>query len=221
MHLSEPSIPYLTNDIIGTDEGCGIFIPANRMLYQFVRDNPSNTDKAQIASKALIIGRSLAASAERRTPSEAEPVSGTANFYDLLGQTVADSMVGELLDMLDEHQDLTPMLIGDVVKVHSFLCGAVTKVTQKDCSSFSSKYLHFHRPKLFPMMDSRARTALKWVADEQDWVFAYTTAGQSKNYRVYVDHFLRARQLFEDHLKQPVSLRQMDNILLNRFDLYI
>ncbi|MGY4663230.1 hypothetical protein ACVWZ9_004024 [Pseudomonas chlororaphis] len=221
MHLTEPDIPYLTSEIIGTDEGCGIFIPANRMLYQFVRDNPSNTDKAQIASKALIIGRSLSASAERRTPSEADPVTGTANFYDLLGQAIADSMVAELLDMLDEHQELTPTLVTDVVKVHAFLCDAVTKITEKDCSSFSSKYLHFHRPKLFPMMDSRARTALKWVANEQEWVFAHTTAGQSKNYRVYVDHFLKARRLFEDYLQRPLSLREMDNILLNRFDLYI
>lgn len=221
MHLSEPAIPYLTDEIIGTDEGCGIFIPANRMLYQFVRDNPSNTDKAQIASKALIIGRSLSASAERRTPSEADPVSGTANFYELLGRTVAGSMVGELLDMLDEHQDLTSMLVGDVVKVHTFLCDVITKITEQDCSSFSSKYLHFHRPRLFPMMDIRARKALKWVADEQGWVFAYTTAGKSKNYRVYVDHFLRARQLFEDYLRRPLSLREMDNILLNRYDLNI
>lgn len=221
MRLSEPAISYLTSEFIGTDEGCGIFIPANRMLYQFVKENPSNTDKAQIASKALIIGRSLSASAERRTPSEDDPVSGTANFYDLLGQTIANSMVGELLDMYDEDQELTCMLVGDVVKIHAFLCDAVTKVTEKDCSSFSSKYLHFHRPKLFPMMDSRARTALKWVADEQDWVFAYTTAGKSKNYRVYVDHFLRARQFFEEHLGRSLSLRQMDNILLSRFDLYI
>lgn len=221
MHLSEPAIPYLTDEIIGTDDGCGIFIPANRFLYQFVKDNPSNTDKAQIASKALIIGRSLSASAERRTPSEADPVTGTASFYDLLGQTIADSMVGELLDMLDAHQELTPTLVGDVVKVHAFLCDAVTKVTDKDCSSFASKYLHFHRPKLFPMMDSRARIALKWVANEQDWVFAYTTAHKSANYRVYVDHFLRVRTFFQAVLGRSLSLRQMDNILLNRFDLNI
>lgn len=221
MHFSKPPIPYLTDEIIGTDEGCGIFIPANRMLYQFVRNNPSNTDKAQIASKALIIGRSLSASAERRTPSEEDPVGGTANFYELLGQTVADSMVSELLDMLDVNLELSSVLVGDVVKVHAFLCEAITKITNKDCSSFSSKYLHFHRPKLFPMMDSRARTALKWVANEQDWVFAYTTAGKSENYRAYVDHFLRAQGLFQEELGRSLSLRQMDNILLNRFDLDI
>ncbi|MGF6318733.1 hypothetical protein [Pseudomonas frederiksbergensis] len=221
MRLKKTPIPYLTKEIIGTDEGCGIFIPANRLLYQFVRDNPSNTDKAQIASKALIIGRSLSASAERRTPSETDPVSGTANFYDLLGQTIGNSMVGELLDMLDQHQELTPVLVGDVVKVHAFLCDAITTITEKDCSSFASKYLHFHRPKLFPMMDSRARTALKWVANEQEWDFAYTTAGKSKNYRIYVDHFLRARKLFQEDLGSSLSLRQMDNILLNRFDLNI
>lgn len=221
MHFKKVPTPYLTEEIIGTDEGCGIFIPANRLLYQFVRDNPSNVDKAQIASKALIIGRSLSASAERRTPSQENPISGTSNFYDLLGETIASSMVGELLDMLGESEEIRPSLLTDVIKTHAFLCQAITSITEKDCSSFASKYLHFHRPKLFPMMDSRARISLKRIATEQGWTFAYTTASKSANYRAYVAHYLRTRKLFEDELGHSLSLRQMDNILLNRFDLNI
>ncbi|WP_027907683.1 hypothetical protein [Pseudomonas taiwanensis] len=210
---------YLTESFIGTDEGCGIFIPANRMLYQFVRDNPSNTDPAQIASKALIIGRSLAASAERRAVKDGPIPSGS--FYHALADTISKSMVEELLQLLPEDSAISRSSITEVVKVHARLCEAVTSLTGRDCSSFASKYLHFHRPNHFPMMDSRAREALKWVAQEEEWVFAFTTAGSAKNYRQYVSIYLDAKDLFEGELRKPLSLRQMDNILLNRYDNWI
>lgn len=210
---------YLTDSFIGTDEGCGIFIPANRMLYQLVRENPSNTDPAQIASKALIIGRSLAASAERRRVKGDSVSSGS--FYHVLAESISKSMVEELLQLLPEKGAITRSSITDVVKVHARLCEAVTGLTDRDCSSFASKYLHFHRPNHFPMMDSRARIALKWLADEEEWVFAFTASRSAKNYRHYVSIYLDAKELFELELQKSLSLRQMDNILLNRYDNWI
>jgi hypothetical protein len=221
MRFIEPKIPYLTEDIVGTDEGCGIFIPANRMLYSFVRENPSNLDRAMIASKALVIGRSLSASPERRTSSVENPVAGTSNFYAALADSIATSLVDELLEMCERDEHICPQLSTHAVKTHRFLCDAVSKVMGKDCSSFASKYLHFHRPNIFPMMDSRARVALGWIAEEQDWRFAVTTSRDSKNYRAYVDFYLKVREFLQEKWGSPLSLRQMDNILLNRYDLNI
>ena len=217
MHVTAKPKPYLTDDFIGTDEGCGIFIPANRLLYEFVRANPSNIEKSQIASKALIIGRSLAASVERRTISD-DDAGSSGHFYSVLAESISNSMVGELLALLPAEERLSQSTITAVVKVHARLCDAVFEVTKKDSSSFASKYLHFHYPHLFPMMDLRARTALSWVANEEDWPFAYTTARQSINYENYVRFYLRVQEFFERELGKPVSLRQMDNVLLNRYD---
>ncbi|WP_312151795.1 hypothetical protein [Pseudomonas sp.] len=219
MLLATSPRKYLTESFIGTNEGCGIFIPANRMLYQFVRDNPSNTDVGQIASKMLIIGRSLAASVERRRV-RGEQMS-TASFYHKVAGLISGSMVDELLQLLPEDEAISNSVITDVVRVHAHLCEVITSVTGLDCSSFASKYLHFHRPNHFPMMDSRAREALSWVADEEEWVFAFTTARSAKNYRDYVNIYLDAKRLFEVDLGRPLSLRQMDNILLNRYDNWI
>ncbi|MNP48991.1 hypothetical protein D3C76_1431500 [compost metagenome] len=130
-------------------------------------------------------------------------------------------MVDELLQLLPEDGAISRSSITDVVKVHGRLCEAVKSLTGRDCSSFASKYLHFHRPNHFPMMDSRAREALSWVAKEEEWVFAFTTAGSAKNYPQYVSIYLDAKQLFEEELRSPLSLRQMDNILLNRYDNWI
>ncbi|MDT3716788.1 hypothetical protein EON09_22275 [Pseudomonas soli] len=210
---------YLTDSFVGTHEGCGIFIPANRMLYQFVSDNPSNTDRDQIASKALIIGRSLAASAERRTI-KGERLS-SADFFHGLADAISKSGLEEVLDFLPQDGTISRSTSTEVHKAHAFLCSAITGYTQRDCSSFASKYLHFHRPNHFPMMDSRARTALKWVAEEEGWVFAFTTSRSAKNYPEYVRIYLNAKDVFEADLGRPLSLRQMDNILLNRYDNYI
>lgn len=210
---------YLTDSFIGTDEGCGIFIPANRMLYRFVSDNPSNTDRDQIASKALIIGRSLAASAERRTI-KGERLS-SAEFFNGLADAISKSGVDEVLGFIPQGEAISRSSATDVHKAHAFLCTAITGYTGRDCSSFASKYLHFHRPNHFPMMDSRARTALKWVAEEEEWVFAFTTSRSAKNYPEYVRIYLNAKDVFEAELGRRLSLRQMDNILLNRYDNYI
>ncbi|UZE84771.1 hypothetical protein [Pseudomonas viciae] len=216
---------YLTDEFIGTDEGCGIFIPANKALYGFVRENPSHTDHAQVASKALIIGRSLAASVERRKKGDEDDEDGyegsTGGFYERLAKSICSSDVGLEASFLPAGERLAGSVCTAVNKVHSRLCEAISAVTNKDASSFASKYLHFHFPTLFPMVDSRAREALKWIANEEGLVFAPTTAGMSKNYATYIDFYTRVRSLFEEELGREISLRQMDNILLNRYDNWV
>ncbi|MNZ66032.1 hypothetical protein D3C78_842370 [compost metagenome] len=219
MLLATSPREYLTESFIGTNEGCGIFIPANRMLYQFVRENPSNADIGQIASKMLIIGRSLAASVERRRVRDGQ--MSTASFYHEVARLVSESMVDELLQLLPVDEGISNSVMTDVIRVHARLCEVIRGFTGLDCSSFASKYLHFHRPNHFPMMDSRARKALSWVADEEEWVFAFTTARSAENYRDYVNIYLDAKSVFEAELQRPLSLRQMDNILLNRYDHWI
>lgn len=222
MQLQKEKRCYLTDEFIGTDDGCGIFIPANKALYSFVQENPSHTDHAQVASKALVIGRSLAASVERRTKGDEDGYEGsTGGFYARLAKSVCASDVGLEASFLPVGERLAGSICTAVNKVHSRLCEAISKVTNKDASSFASKYLHFHYPTLFPMVDSRAREALKWIADEEGLVFAPTTAGMSKNYATYVDFYIGVRSLFEEELGRPISLRQMDNILLNRYDNWI
>lgn len=222
MQFQKETRHYLTTAFIGTDEGCGIFIPANKALYSFVRENPSHTDPAQVASKALIIGRGLAASVERRKKNDDDDYEGsTSGFYTRLADSICRSDVDLEASFLPIGQRLTGNATICVNKVHSWLCDAITKVTKKDASSFASKYLHFHYPALFPMVDSRAREALKWIADEESMVFAPTTAGMSKNYAAYMDFYLKVRDLFEEELGHEISLRQMDNILLNRYDSWI
>ncbi|PIB51766.1 hypothetical protein AOA57_02675 [Pseudomonas sp. 2588-5] len=222
MEFQKDKRHYLTDEFLGTDEGCGIFIPANKALYSFVRENPSHTDPAQVASKALIIGRSLAASVERRKKDDDDDYEGsTGSFYARLADSICSSDLALEASFLPVGKRLTGSATTAVNKVHSRLCDAITRVTKKDASSFASKYLHFHYPTLFPMVDSRAREALKWIADEESMVFAPTTAGMSKNYAVYMAFYLKVRDLFEEELGYEISLRHMDNILLNRYDSWI
>ncbi|WP_187673192.1 hypothetical protein [Zestomonas carbonaria] len=218
MLIQKPKRPYLTEEFIGTGDGCGIFIPANKALYAFVKDNPSHSDRAQVASKALIIGRSLAVSVERRGVESHEYKNSTADFYERLASSICESDVEIEAGLLPVGERLTPYSSGAVVKVHSWLCDSISIVTGGDSSSFASKYLHFHYPTLFPIMDSRARTALSWVADEESLVFAPTVVGTSKDYRLYVSFYLEVRGIFEEELGRELSLRQVDNILLNRYE---
>ena len=143
----------------------------NQMLYRMCAEKPSHTDSRIIAGKLISIGRIYAASPERGVrPSWYDGTS----FVEHLGRQLKKSNLDERLSSLDAAGffELDPE---QPVRVHRWLVkelrgwfestsdsNARTRPRKaREHRSFVSKYLHFHRPNVFPIMDSFATKGLR------------------------------------------------------------
>lgn len=61
---------------------------------------------------------------------------------------------------------LTIDRLPEVIAIHLELCRALAKAYNRENSSLASKYLHFHRPEFFPIVDSYVREGWSWVMEE-------------------------------------------------------
>ena len=146
----------------------------NQVLYSMCRNSSSSDHSSSYVTsgKVLAIGRIYAASPERgagQMKSDGMPLSQAIG--DKLKVSKLDKYLGEIgpLHRIDDEDTLTK-----VVKLHSYLVDAVVSATclwtsnkkprnskLRKHPSFASKYLHFHRPNAFPIMDSFAKAGLK------------------------------------------------------------
>ena len=108
---------------LGNDFGCEPFDVLNQMLYEAVRSKPSNTDKAEIIGKLVLIGRTYSAAVERRKTKKAGPDKRQA--LDVVMEAacaIAISEVEAMLSAIDVDDVLTVERIPEAVKLHLELC---------------------------------------------------------------------------------------------------
>lgn len=151
---------------------------SNKVLYNMCQQYPSNTDSQSILAKTLIIGRTYAASIERRkvknTIEDVQPVAEIINDDFYVNHVVPIFQGLKLDDHIDEIKQWanTPLVslsdeqIIKVLSLHKILSGAFEKETGLQKRSFASKYLHFHLPNIYFIYDRRAYTALNLVLKE-------------------------------------------------------
>jgi hypothetical protein len=61
---------------------------------------------------------------------------------------------------------LTLDRVPEAAAIHLELCQALATANNRENSSLASKYLHFHRPAFFPIVDSIVREGWSWVMDD-------------------------------------------------------
>lgn len=141
----------------------------NQILYSMCRANPSHNDPYVAAGKITAIGRIYAAAPERGAGLGREPGS-LANF---IAMRLANSTLDAMLEAITFADRFSESNRARVVEVHQFLVDEIAHATRdwsiaandedwspRNQASFSSKYLHFHRPNTFPIMDSFAKAGL-------------------------------------------------------------
>lgn len=141
----------------------------NQILYAMCRDNPAHADPYVTAGKITAIGRIYAAAPERGAGSgrEASPLAHA------IAVRLLNSPLDERLEAIAFAERFSESNRTEVVQAHQLLVNEVTLATREwstafddeDRSpriqaSFASKYLHFHRPNAFPIMDSFAKAGL-------------------------------------------------------------
>lgn len=123
------------------------------------------TNKMKIIAKTWLIGRSYAASIERRKNKKNET---TDQFYEDAANAIIKFNKREKLDKKIKELKGTPLneeMIKQLLIVHKELMEVLRKLTELNKRSFVSKYLHFHCDKV-PLYDSRAKEAINSLSKD-------------------------------------------------------
>lgn len=130
----------------------------NRILYDMCTKYPYHNKLDQIVAKVWLIGRSYAVAIERRKNAK----KTNDDFYTkIVGPEIFDSGIDQWIAELNNFRTPTLSNIEYILETHGKLTALLKKITGMEKRSLSSKYLHFHKPNLFFIYDSRAMEAIR------------------------------------------------------------
>lgn len=141
---------------------------SNEILYKLCREHIKHENKEEIEAKLLLIGRTYAASIERRKTKETKQYNNGDFIYDhIMKMFINENGITRLIKELDatitelnKEFDFNIGNVDKLLKIHKKLIDATFKYTKNEKRSLYSKYLHFHCPKAVYMYDSRAKSAI-------------------------------------------------------------
>ena len=185
----------------------------NEVLYAMCRQHPKHETVPEIVAKIWLIGRSYAAAIERGRGSDLGTELTNDAFYE---KNVAPALMRSSLDA--KLSDVSPEVrlardtVDVVVAMHGYLVSEFRQLTGKANRSLASKYLHFHRPDLFLIYDSRAAAAVRRV--EMAKAQRTVSPNGDHEYAKFVNDLLALRDHVQSEFGIVLNPRQIDRLLL-------
>jgi hypothetical protein len=140
----------------------------NQVLYRMCLDYPGHDDPYVTAGKIITIGRVYAASPERGAG--VAVAEGTPLLRTMIAQRFREICLHEVLNSIGFETRFSAHIAQEVVNVHGLVNATVGATIRawngrRDEAfareSFASKYLHFHRPNAFPILDRYSREGVR------------------------------------------------------------
>jgi hypothetical protein len=182
---------------------------ADAVLYRMCADFPEHLEPSDIIAKVWIIGRAYAAPVERGRSN-----GGTSErFYqERVVPAVAKVGLDHTLARIDPgRQCVSTSDTESLLSAHSSLMDAFASASGRANRSLASKYLHFHRPLFFPILDARAETAMRSMMEgTTDRAFP----SGDPTYRWFVARYITLRAWISSELGVALTPRQIDRLLL-------
>jgi len=178
----------------------------NEVLYNLCKKYPQHKNDEEIRAKIWLIGRSYAASIERRKTKK----HINDDFYDYVTKEFIkfnklknfDKKLNDLKDKGFNEKNLNQML-----GLHNELTKFFKKLTGLEKRSLASKYLHFHVP-IFPIYDSRAKDSLNKIVKGKGF-----TKGD-KEYSIFCNKILFLLNEIKKKTGKEPTLREIDTYLV-------
>jgi hypothetical protein len=189
-----------------------LFDLGNDCLYRLCKEHPGHRREDEIMAKLILIGRTYAASIERRKLEDGDELRGDQFLFK---QAIPEIQRNE--KQIDEWiADAKRNPIPEVcIGVHAKLTELFFTISNMKNRSLASKYLHFHCPDHFYIYDSRAWISIKGMFPGK-WslpVPAKTDdAAYAKFYRMCCSVVADINQRHGIRLNP----RQLDNLLLKQ-----
>jgi hypothetical protein len=183
----------------------------NNILYKMCVDYPNHTNPEEIRAKIWLIGRSYAASIERRSKKYKKHIND--NFYDYVVNEFikfnSKNRFDEKLDSL-KNKEFNEETLRGILSLHYQLTKFFKELTGKEKRSLASKYLHFHVP-IFPIYDSRANNSIKFIVkgkvEETDLI-------GDKEYSKFCNKVLFLYEYIKNKTGKSPTLREIDTYLI-------
>jgi len=188
---------------------------ANQVLYSLCQSYPNHEADQVIIAKLLLIGRTYAAAIERRKNAE----ETSDDFYEVtVVEKIKTSNIDNWLSSLP-NQILDPWQeLGAVITVHKRVMDIFSELTGLEKRALASKYLHFHKPNLFFIYDSRAKEAISKITPRPNYIKDIPANESDSEYHI----FCRRCQYLQDRINEcfdkMLTPRQIDKILLRITD---
>lgn len=201
------------NDILNAKQSQRWSI-ANETLYTLCQTYPTHEDIEATVAKLWIIGRTYNAQIERRKTSAEQKQKDLENggIYHVVAKTLQESDIDQRLNQLVELVKVDTSNLIQVLSVHEQFMRLLYDHLKQRNTSFASKYLHFHFPNLFFILDNQAENAL----NQFDLNYADTDYAEAHDirYRRFCNHVLTLRNVIQSSYNMSMTPRQLDNLLL-------
>ena len=183
---------------------------SNEILYDMCRIYPEHDTHEKIIAKMWLIGRSYAASIERRK--NAAQI-GDSFYTEVVAPEIQKSPIDSWLKEVPKKEPGNSQSIS----VHKKLQDTIFSITGLHKRSLSSKYLHFHCPGSFFLYDSRARRSVMELTPHIASIPMISANEFDKEYRDFVRRCLWLWNNIRENFGFELTPREMDNLLLNAF----
>jgi len=182
----------------------------NKILYDMCRNYPGHDTNEKIIAKIWLIGRSYAASIERRK--NAAQI-GDSFYTEVVVPEIQNSPIDSWLREVPKEEPGN----SQTVSVHKKLQDTLFSITGLHKRSLSSKYLHFHCPGSFFLYDSRARRSVMKLTPHISSIPTISADEFDTEYRDFVRRCLWLWNNIRENFGFELTPREMDNLLLNAF----
>lgn len=181
----------------------------NDTLYGLCERYPRHVTPQEIVAKVWLIGRSYAASVERRRSDglESEAFYAKVVVPALRASSVDDQLRNIGATRRCESTEDAELLL----RTHALLIRIFRKASGRANRSLASKYLHFHRPLFFPMFDSRANREIRTMVTGH---LEERFPKGDNHYREFLARFMALQDWISAAYGLHLTPRQVDRVLL-------
>jgi hypothetical protein len=182
----------------------------NQVLYDLCSNHPLHKSRQEIIAKVWLIGRSYSAALERRK-NKSEDSLGDLFYEDIAAPEIQKQEIDCWIEPLDGNTKPE-----EIVETHFKLTQIFYDITKLEKRSLASKYLHFHRPDLFFIYDSRAVNATRQITPSGKKQLPDLSPQKQVDdeYLKFYRRCLWLRDDIEKKFSRKLSPRDIDKILL-------
>ena len=181
----------------------------NQVLYDVCSRHPKHKSQQEILAKVWLIGRSYAAALERRKNKSSDSV-GDLFYEDKVVPKIRNSEIDSWIGSFKNNSRPE-----EAIEAHFKLTNLFYEISELEKRSLASKYLHFHRPDLFFIFDSRAMKAIRKIfLDDKKPLPILSPKEADPEYLKFYRLCLCLRDGLESELELKLSPRDIDKILL-------
>lgn len=205
----------LTKQLIQKAQRSNEWTLGNSVLYKLCEDHPRHTNEEDIVSKIWLIGRTYAASIERRKNTNQDSIPNDEFYKNIVANKILRANVDEYLNKLPKGNNKNTNLdnLEDILSAHYKITQLFYEITELKKRSLASKYLHFHFPNLFFIYDSRAKNALSKLTKSKIKKNQYKEADSV--YAKFCQDAIMLRTTIEKNYNIFLTPRELDNLLLS------